>query len=545
LWEPTRARGLRPTFAGALSDDDELRREFLVGARSYGFELVDLDDHELIASMRAERPPRFPIQPQQLWLVDALNAAGYDEFVVEIMRRASKTTTIFLLLHGRCLCRPGYQVTFSAQSGVKGSARLREWKTRLDATDPDPEASIPPWRRGQATVSKRAARHLALFGDDELVRDEEPTTRRFRILMGETAKGIYYQNLSQFLVLKPDADAYRGEAGDTSWVDEAQEIDPEEGAALIAGIIPLQDTKPGASLIVSGTAGELRVGPFWERVDKLRTGNPDIGGVDYCAPEDTPWEIVEDEEAAMTLLESIHPGIGTLTTLEKMRKNWRKMTKPEWAREYASLWPETYGTVVVPVEQWANAVASRRPPKPERVAFGMAIKPGGSVACIAAAWRNSKGEAYIEIVEHRLGTDWLPVRAQELTRDYRGSTIAYDDISEGKATAAEMERLSPKPRLRVQTYRENAAGCVMILRELERGRLKHFDDVALNVAVQRAAKREVRGDQGVWLWKPSEPGVDITPLDAATRALRNWDQYMANGGRRLGVIAPTTTRRVA
>jgi len=31
----------------------------------------------------------------------------------------------------------------------------------------------------------------------------------------------------------------------------------------------------------------------------------------------------------------------------------------------------------------------------------------------------------------------------------------------------------------------------------------------------------------VWLWTPAEPGEDITCLDAATRALRNWDQHYA------------------
>jgi hypothetical protein len=518
-----------PEYAGELSDDDDLRREFLVGARAYGFELVDLDDVDLIRAMKAESPPRYALQPQQLFMIDALNARGYDEYVVEAMRRVSKTTTIFMWLFGRCLSRPGYYVTFSAQNGKKGSARLREWKNRLDRTSPDPEAGIPPWRRGLATKPARVQRHTALFGDDDLFADVEDSARRgFRIMMGEVGKGIYFDNGSQFLVFKPDADDYRGEAGDVSWVDEFQEVDPEAGADLLAGIIPLQDTREDAALVVSGTAGEVRVGPFWERVDRIRKGDPDIGGVDYCAPEDTPWEIVEEEESAMELLQRIHPGIGTLTTLDKMRKNWRKMERPKWAREYLSLWPETFGVRAIPMEKWADATAARRVPIPTRVAFGMAIKPGGGVACIAAAWRNSKGKAYVEIIEHRPGTKWMLDISVALTTKYRGSTIAYDDIGEGKATATEMAALPRKPKLRLQTYTETAAGCVQFLRDLERGTLAHFDDVSLNAAVARAAKRETRGnDRGVWLWTPAEQGEDITPLDAATRALRNWDQHYA------------------
>src|SRR5690606_2236576 len=120
---------------------------------------------------------------------------------------------------------------------------------------------------------------------------------------------------------------------------------------------------------------------------------------------------------------------------------------------------------------------------------------GGSAAAIVAAWRNSRGVACIEVVEHRSGTTWIPKRAQELTRKYRGSTIAYDDIAEGKATATEMQLLSPKPRLRVQTYRENAAGCVQILRDIHRGKLNHYGQAGLDAAVAVAAKREVRNDQ--------------------------------------------------
>jgi hypothetical protein len=187
------------------------------------------------------------------------------------------------------------------------------------------------------------------------------------------------------------------------------------------------------------------------------------------------------------------------------------------------------GVRVIPLDRWADAAASRRPPIPARVAFGMAIKPGGGVAAIAAAWRNSRGIAYVEIIQHRPGTVWMLELGSELTTKYRGATIAYDDIGEGKATATEMAAMPQrKPKLRMQTYTETAAGCVQFLRDLERGTLAHFDDVELNAAVGRAAKRETRGnDRGVWLWTPVEPGGDITCLDAATRALRNWDQHYA------------------
>lgn len=497
-WENEKAAGISPAYYSDGDTDENKRLEFLRGAELLG--LLGNPD---------------TLKPQQYLIADALNA-DCDAFAVQMPRRASKTTTIFMLLLGRCALRPNYQVTFSAQSGVASTRRFREWANRLDRITPPPYDD--PFNR------PRARRNVvALFGDDEI----NELDRGFRILRGAANQRIEFDNGSSFIVLKPEAEAYRGEAADVSWIDEAQEIDPMEGEDLLAAILPLQDTRPGASLIISGTAGEARTGIFWDYLERARGGDETIGIVDFAAPEDTEWELIEDEERAMELLKTCHPGIGTLTTLDKMVKNYRSMAKPQWAREYLSMWPETFGTTAIQPEQWDHARLKTKKPKPPKVAFGLAIKPGGSASAIVAAWRDKQNVAHIEVVDHRQGTSWLPKRMQELSAKYRGSTIAYDDIGEGKATAVECAPLQPKVKLKMQTYRETSAGCIQFLRELDRGSLKHFDQVGLNEAVVRAGKREIRGDHGMWLWTTMQPGDDITCLDAATRALRNWDQHFA------------------
>ncbi len=524
-WEGHRDRGIPPKFHSGFAANEQNRIDFLTGADMMGYRLdADADLYGVPNT----------IKPQQLAIVDTLGAE-FDEYVVEIPRRASKTTTIFCLLLGRMKNRPEYEVTFSAQSGVKGTARLREWKTRLDRTCPDPEASLAPWQRGRKPQARRPRKVLqadALFGGDWLPEqaaveaDDQPTTRGFRIMMGEVGKGIYFDNGSKMLVLKPDAEAARGEAADCSWLDEAQEIDPDEGDLLMAGLLPLLDTKPGASIIISGTAGEARVGPFWASLDRLRGDDAEMGGIDYAVDPETPWEHFEDEDTAMQLLLNVHPGIGTLTTVDKMRKNYRspKFSLPQFTREYFSLWPVTFGETAIDWAKWEQAELKTRPGIPKKVAFGLSIKPGGSTAAICAAWRSESGLAYIEVIEHRLGTNWIPERMQQLTMNYRGSDVAYDNIAEGMATAVEAQRLSPKPRMRVQTYSETASGCIQFERELDRGTLRHFGQQGLNAAVSVATKRDVKGDRGIWLWSIGQRGDDITTLDAATRALKNWDQ---------------------
>ena len=515
LWESIRDSGISPTTSSGYSNDIDKRREFLVGARLYGMELV-APEHE--AAFKKANPKLKTIKPQQLQMVDTINLP-HDEYAVEIPRRGSKTTTIFCILLGRCAERDDYYVTFSAQTGKAGTRRLREWKKQLDTINPEVE------KPRYARASKPAPQRFALFGIDDPTEPEPVVDRGFRILMGEVGKGIYFDNGSQFLVFAPDAGDYRGDAADVSWIDEAQEIDPEAGEELLAGIAPLQDTREDAAVIISGTAGEARAGIFWEALERGRAGHSGI--IDFAAPDDVDWELLKDEDHAIAVLKTMHPGIGTLTTEAKMRGNYRKLPLPKWAREYLSLWPIAFGRAAIDFEKWKDGNLEKFPARPARVAFGRAVHPGGSVAAICVAWRNSRGVAFVELVEHKPGTDWVPKREQELTVKYRGAFIAYDDIGEGKASTTEGQRLRPKPRMRMITYRENAAGCVQILRDIDKGKLKHPEHKDFDDVIGRAAKREIKGEQGVWVWGITASGGDITVLVAATLALRNWDQYYA------------------
>lgn len=535
LWDEVRQHATKPRWSGSLDDRPELRQEFLAGAELLGFrlepfdpvqrmrELTDPAERSRARARRMEQGYREQLLPQQLMIADALNS-DTERDVIEVMRRASKTTSIFIWAMGRCKSRPGYQVTFSAQSGVAGSRRLREWAGILDAVNPPDDLDLPPWLRGQRRTPAAARRHLALFGDDELVPLEAAPTsgRGFKIMRGEVGKGIYFDNDSQFLVLKPDASAYRGEAADVSWIDEAQEIDPLEGDELLAGLMPLQDTKPGSKVVVSGTAGEAQVGPLWSFLSALRSNTPGYGGLDYAVDPGIDWALLEDEASAMRLVEENHPGVGTLTTLEKMRTNYRELQKPQWAREYLSLWPVTAGSTVIDPDLWEAGQLAGFQSRPARVAFGYDVQPGGGVAAISAAWRDRAGNAYIELVAHRLGTAWLPLELQRLTTKYRTSA-AYDPIGDSLATATECDRLTPRPKLSPQRFRDTAAGSVQLVRELERGTLHHAGQQSLTVAAEHMARRDVRGEAGIWLPTRATPKSDITPMVAAIRALRNWD----------------------
>ena len=481
--------------------------------------------------------PGFRLHPQQLQLCDTL-AAPRRTYAIEEPRRATKSTSIFMLLLGRCASRPGYLVTYTAQSGIAGSRQFVAWALHLDAVNPPDDLDLPPWLRGQRRPkTKHAQRQIALFGEELTEPEEHPTSGRgFSIKRGAGHQVIQFDNGSSFTHIGPNAANFRGSASDVSWIDEAQEVDVDEGADLLAAIRPLQDTRPGASIILSGTAGESRAGVFYDYLERGRAQDPDVGILDYAADPSTPWELIEDPDDAMRLLAGVHPGLGTMTTLEIMRAQWRDLPRPQWAREYLSLWPETFTARAIPAALWEAAHMTERVAIPERVAFGWAIRPGGSVSAIAAAWRDRDGVAYVEIIDHRSGTKWIPQRAQDLTKRYRGSIVGFDARGEGAATRTEAERLQPRPRLQEHRWTDITAGSIQLLRDLERGTLRHFGQLPLNLAVSQASRRD-SGDAGAWTWSPMTHESEIVCLDAVTRALRQWDMHPVAGS--VGVIRPS------
>ena len=81
-----------------------------------------------------------------------------------------------------------------------------------------------------------------------------------------------------------------------------------------------------------------------------------------------------------------------------------------------------------------------------------------------------------------------------------------------------------KSRMRPVERGHISPACVTILRDLEDGNVKHFNQQGLNEAAAFAAKR-IWGDGSTWSWGRIASGGDITPLVAATMALRAFDEH--------------------
>lgn len=205
-------------------------------------------------------------------------------------------------------------------------------------------------------------------------------------------------------------------------IDEAGEAEPEESQEALAAVLPTLDTSPLGMLILARTAGKYRTGNLlW---DALEIGRAGSGGIlEFALPDDVDVSLFRDWVTTVPLLEQAHPGIGTLTDLTRLRRNWEMMkasTDPShFAAEYGGVWGNrSGGGGMFSADQLASLYLPVKalPDPPKR--FALAVAATDSHAAIVAAWRE-EGEGRLLVLRHGEGRDWLPSAARDLARRHR------------------------------------------------------------------------------------------------------------------------------
>lgn len=439
-----------------------------------------------------------PLTPQGVKVARLLEArrgegARYQTAVVQMPRRAAKTTSIWSVLIGRAATRPGYRCVVTAQSGTIASSIILE--------------------HGQILESRGYR--------------EDGTLRLYR---NQGRERIEFANGSRIWVVPPAEGAVRSAAADDIVIDEAGEHDGRKGVDFLNAVRPLQDTRgPLAQLIVAGTPGRSRSGMFWDLLEQGRSGKDrDLGILDYSAQDhDDP----EDER----VWRRVHPGIGTLTTLATIRKRRLAMDAPAFAREYLCLWPPDASTSAIDLARWsAGEVAVL--PRPERFGVAFDVALDGSSAALCAAWRDDDGTAYVGVLEHRQGVSWLPKAAHDVSRRFR-VPVRYDAIGANHGPAEEIGRLRGV-QLVAGGAKDAQGAAQRIVSELADGRLRHFGQSSLTAAAEGAAWRQSEGGR---YFARKASTADVCPLVAASLALWQFDQNPA----RQSLQIVSSTRRAS
>ncbi|MFJ2353363.1 hypothetical protein [Glutamicibacter sp. NPDC087673] len=467
---------------------------------------------DLSNAERGAELQRLPLTPQGRIVAGVLESKrpsglpSHRSVVVEIPRRATKTTSIQNVLLGRCVNIPGYFVISTAQDGTRASEFMADLMDLLEThaeeitdehnaeieaawTDPDKDPPLEdPKKWG-----------LLQLGIKQLYRSQG-------------REQIKFSNGSKWKSVPPEPSKLRGKGVRALWMDEGGELDPDEGPKLLGGALPVLDTSPDAQFIISGTPGEERRGSFWEYLTKGREDEENRGIVDYCADD-----LADPEDEGEWMRN--HPGLACgLTSIEIIRERFHDMDLAEFKREYMCIWPVDAKSTALDLRKWE--VTGRDPriePPALTWAMGFDVDPAGKSGAVATAWIDEHNAPHVQIMRHRSGgVSWMNEYITRGLLKFPRVKLGYDSIGQNVAMA---DDLRAKPRIRSKqvqalTMKDAGSGTALISRGVDNMSIWHGTHPILDKQISTATWRE---SGSTMLFRAS--AGEITCLRAALAAL--------------------------
>jgi hypothetical protein len=239
-----------------------------------------------------------------------------------------------------------------------------------------------------------------------------------------------------------------------------------------------------------------------------------------------------DDEAAWAWA---NPALGIVkgercVTVEALRDEFRTLVAggdpeliAEFAREAVGIGEEPVGSAresKLPQEAWAATVGPDRVAEPGRMTLAYGVSKDGEWATIVAG-SGSMADPYVDVVEHRQGTGWLPGRLVELVERWRPVAVGCNGAGQagamvGPVLAAFQAAGVDSNLLRQMGATEYKQACGGFFLDVVEGRLRRpAGQGPLDLAGEDATERPL-GD--AWAWDVRNATVPISPLEAATIA---------------------------
>lgn len=423
-----------------------------------------------------------PLQPQGLNVARVMNSKRedgkprYSRVVIQIPRRGTKTTSVQMVSLDRCFNTENYKVVQTAQSHALARLVFLDMATSLEANYPDED------------------------------------TRPFTVRYSNGQESIRWKNGSSWRVVAPKAGAFRSQAADLLWFDEAGEYDVSQTQDLVEGALPLLDTRPYGQVVISGTPGKTRAGMLWDFLGHARKGKARHGIVDYSmAPEADP--------ADESTWHAVHPGLSYgLTDLEVIRERFDTMSLASFMREYLCADPPASSVSALDPELWeATTVPDPLPIPATGVTVAYACAMDDASAAVCAAWMTDTGPV-VQVLDHRAGIDWVAPYLVKALRDNPRLPVKFDRIGSNVNVYTALQRLArgSLPTVEAVGMQQHAAGVSALLSGLANKTLTHAADPSLDGAAKGATFRYSNDSR---LFSRRHSREDICPLEASALAL--------------------------
>lgn len=430
----------------------------------------------------------------------------YDESDGSVMRQCGKTVGLLFPQMVRRMTivphRLGRQrCTFTMQKRDNARRKLeRDFAEILRATDQFNEIRNPKARPSRSTKQWK----LGLNNGSE------------HLLFGQ---GNYLQ------IDTPSKQAGHGDTLDLGVMDEIRfYLDDRVEQAMR----PAQSTRREAQIWAWSTAGDEESYYLWSKVVAGRRTVTQNLKSRVCYFE---WSIPEEADLHdPDVWWEFHPALGwtieldfIMAELERAERNPDDTALDTFRQEYANQWVrhpiigEEARAAIIDPGIWAQrAVAPSTEFLKPRV-LGVQVADSGRSASIVLVGWNAGGYGQVKVLRRDPGTFWVEAALAELVAEHEVAVVTYDAGGPTNSIAGAIARAAGRADVEPLNGRAYSSACEAFVSGFVEGRYRHMDQEWLNDALDGARKKQ-RGES--WLWDLQSSLADITPLPAATCALR-------------------------
>ncbi len=381
------------------------------------------------------------------------------------------------------------------------------------------------WSAHEFETSRRALLDVeAMIDGSDLLRKQVRLTARGNVASHGAVPEIVLNSGATLAFRTRTAGGGAGLTGDDLTIDEAWAAQ----ARQMGVILPIMLARPNSQMDVLSSACHPESAYLWDLVQRGRAGGgPRMFYAEWCAPPPAvACDLGEkcdhrrvtagcgcDKPEVIVLAHSaVTRGRIELGTVADLR---RTMPEDEYPREIMG-WHDKPIVMDRPIDPavWdARGGADGRPDGP--FAFALSASwPEAEWGSIVVAGQHG-GEVYVQLVEYKRGTSWMPARMKELRDEWKPVAVILNDKDPAAVEKAAVEKAGVALTSLTLTQSGQAYGMFIAAAAGDAPYLRHYDQPAMKVALEAAQKRP-RGDAHTWDIKGS---TDIGPIVAATDAL--------------------------